>query len=233
MPISLTYPQGVLWHDGAVYTASPPSLWRLEDSDGDGVADRRTELVTGFPFTGIADDLHGPCLGPDGRLYWEVGRFRYSIRKPGGPPIREGDCPLIMRCRPDGEEVEVFSAAMGNPVEVAFTPEGEPIACGTFLSPESQGEGFRDALIHCVYGGLYCDPRRRLLSPGADGGPASCPWSNWVWPPVSGVTLARGGAFGDETRADGLSGPVQPAERPALRSGARGRDVSRPRGAVP
>jgi hypothetical protein len=59
-----------------------------------------------------------------------------------------------MRCRPDGEEVEVFSAAMGNPVEVAFTPEGEPIACGTFLSPEAQGAGFRDALIHCVYGGL-------------------------------------------------------------------------------
>ena len=89
----LTYPQGVLWHDGAVYTASPPSLWRLEDTDGDGVADRRTELVTGFPFTGIADDLHGPCLGPDGRLYWGVGRFDYAIRKPGGPVDPHGARP--------------------------------------------------------------------------------------------------------------------------------------------
>ncbi len=197
----LTYPQGVLWHDGAVYTASPPSLWRLEDSDGDGVADRRTELLTGFPFTGIADDLHGPCLGPDGRIYWEVGRFNYSIRKPGGPSIRDGDCPLIMRCRADGEEVEVFSAAMGNPVEVAFTPEGEPIACGTFLSPESQGAGFRDALIHCVYGGLYsirdggftAQAQKRtgdLLPPLAQLGVAA----------GAGVTLARGGAFGDQTR---------------------------------
>jgi hypothetical protein len=36
----LTFPQGVLWHDRAVFVASPPSLWRLEDTDGDDVADR-------------------------------------------------------------------------------------------------------------------------------------------------------------------------------------------------
>ena len=214
----LTYPQGVLWHDGAVYTASPPSLWRLEDTDGDGVADRRTELVTGFPFTGIADDLHGPCLGPDGRIYWQVGRFPYSIRKPGGPTIREGDTPLIMRCRPDGEEVEVFSAAMGNPVEVAFTPEGEPIACGTFLSPESQGAGFRDALIHCVYGGLYSVRDRELSTQKRTGDPLP-PLVQLGVAAGSGLTLARGGALRRRDAPDGLSGPVQPAERPALRSG--------------
>jgi putative membrane-bound dehydrogenase-like protein len=195
----LTYPQGVLWHDGAVYTASPPSLWRLEDSDGDGVADRRTELVTGFPFTGIADDLHGPCLGPDGRLYWGVGRFPYSIRKPGGPLIRDGSSPLIMRCRPDGEEIEVYSAAMGNPVEVAFSPEGEPFACGTFLSPESQGAGFRDALIHSVHGGIYSVRDREswtapntgdLLPPLAELGVAA----------GSGLTIVRGASFGARGR---------------------------------
>src|SRR5262245_33184740 len=27
----LVFPQGVLWHDGVVYTASHPSLWKLED----------------------------------------------------------------------------------------------------------------------------------------------------------------------------------------------------------
>lgn len=86
----LTFPQGVLWHDGAVYTASPPSLWKLVDRDGDGVADHREELVTGFPFTGIADDLHGPCLGPDGRIYWGKGRFPHEIHKPGGPLIHRG-----------------------------------------------------------------------------------------------------------------------------------------------
>src|SRR5437667_10101813 len=27
----LVFPQGVLWHDGALYTASHPSIWKLED----------------------------------------------------------------------------------------------------------------------------------------------------------------------------------------------------------
>src|SRR5207245_2165223 len=43
----LTFPQGVQWHDGALYVASPPSIWRLEDRDGDGRADTRTEIATG------------------------------------------------------------------------------------------------------------------------------------------------------------------------------------------
>src|SRR5262249_29491622 len=33
----MTFPMGVLWHQGAVYSCSPPSLWRLEDSTGKGV----------------------------------------------------------------------------------------------------------------------------------------------------------------------------------------------------
>ncbi|HEV3343724.1 MAG TPA: hypothetical protein VG125_25350 [Pirellulales bacterium] len=77
----LVFPQGVLWHDGAVYAASHPSIWRLEDTDGDGVADRREELLTGFKFNGNGCDIHGPFLGPDGRLYWTDGRaqlFRSS-----------------------------------------------------------------------------------------------------------------------------------------------------------
>ena len=38
---------------GAVYTASPPSVWKLEDTDGDGVCDKRTVFAEGkdFPVT--------------------------------------------------------------------------------------------------------------------------------------------------------------------------------------
>lgn len=193
----LTFPQGVLWHDGAVFTASPPSLWRLEDTDGDGKVDQRQELVTGFPFTGIADDLHGPCLGPDGRLYWGVGRFDYAIRRPGGPLIRQGKAPLIMRSRPDGTETEVYSAAMGNPVEVAFSPEGEPFACGTFLAPEAMGEGLRDAIIHCVVGGVY-SVRDRALKEDPRTGDFLPPLSHLGVAAGSGIMRARGGPFGDE-----------------------------------
>jgi putative membrane-bound dehydrogenase-like protein len=193
----LTFPQGVLWHEGAVYTASPPSLWKLEDTDGDGVADRRTELVTGFPFTGIADDLHGPCLGPDGRIYWGVGRFAYAIRRPRGPVIRRGQAPLVLRSRPDGESIEVFGGAMGNPVEMAFGPSGEVFVSGTFLNPESQGAGLRDALIHCVDGGLF-SVRDRDLSGETHTSGLLPPMAQLGVAAAAGMARARGGPFGDD-----------------------------------
>ena len=46
----MSFPMGVLWHDGSVYTCSPPSLWRLQDTQRTGVADVRQELVTRFGF---------------------------------------------------------------------------------------------------------------------------------------------------------------------------------------
>ncbi|MDP7106198.1 MAG: hypothetical protein QGH41_03915, partial [Roseibacillus sp.] len=35
----MTMPEGGLWHNGALYIVSAPYLWRLEDTDDDGVAD--------------------------------------------------------------------------------------------------------------------------------------------------------------------------------------------------
>src|SRR5947209_16133440 len=71
----LSMPMGVLWHDGYVYCCSPPSLWRFNDKG------ERTELVTKFGFTGNAADIHGPFLGPEGRLWWTDGRHGHEIRR--------------------------------------------------------------------------------------------------------------------------------------------------------
>jgi len=38
-PAALTFVDGALWHDGSIYTASPPNIWKLTDTDGDGVMD--------------------------------------------------------------------------------------------------------------------------------------------------------------------------------------------------
>ena len=42
----MSFPMGALWHRNALYVASPPSIWKLDDPQNRGVADRRTELVT-------------------------------------------------------------------------------------------------------------------------------------------------------------------------------------------
>jgi putative membrane-bound dehydrogenase-like protein len=155
----LTYPEGIVCHDGAVFTAAPPSVWRLEDTRGKGTADRRVELITGYIHTGIADDLHGPSLGRDGCLYWGCGRFEHTIRRPGGPPLWQGRAPLIHRCRPDGTSLEMVCGAHGNPVKFAFTPQGDVFACGTWgTRVETMGKDGRpreDLIIHCVPGGNY------------------------------------------------------------------------------
>ncbi|GIW92362.1 MAG: hypothetical protein KatS3mg110_0403 [Pirellulaceae bacterium] len=143
----LVFPQGVLWHNGVVYTASHPYIWRLQDTDGDGRADRRDALVGKFGFNGNGCDIHGPFLGPDGRLYWTDGRHGYDIQCPDGTRL-EGLAARIFRSRLDGTEIErIAGGGFDNPVELVFTLEGELI--GTM----DQGPG--DRLLHYVEGGVY------------------------------------------------------------------------------
>jgi hypothetical protein len=65
----MTFPTGALWYDDAFYCCSGPYLWKMYDTRGIGVADRRQELVGKFEWDGHAGDIKGPFLGPDGRLY--------------------------------------------------------------------------------------------------------------------------------------------------------------------
>src|SRR5688572_28778032 len=119
----MTFPMGALWYEGSLYTASPPSIWKLTDTDDDGVADRREEFVTKVDFGGNACDIHGPFFGPDGWIYWANCIRAFEIREPSGK-ILKGKAAGLFRVRPDGSDVEIVSAGgMDNPVEVAFTDE--------------------------------------------------------------------------------------------------------------
>ncbi len=143
----LIFPQGVLWHDGAVYTASHPNIWKLEDTDDDGRADRREVLVGKFGFNGNGCDIHGPFLGPDGYLYWTDGRHGYDIQCREGKVLK-GFAARIFRCRTDGTRIErIAGGGFDNPVELVFLPDGSLI--GTM----DQGSG--DQILHYVEGGVY------------------------------------------------------------------------------
>src|SRR5437870_10098686 len=48
----LMFPEGAMWLDGSFYVAAPPSIWKLTDSDDDGVADNRDEWFQGKTLTG-------------------------------------------------------------------------------------------------------------------------------------------------------------------------------------
>src|SRR5437016_3588769 len=44
----LTPSMGLVWRDGKLYAADPPDLVTLQDTDGDGRADKRAVVLTGF-----------------------------------------------------------------------------------------------------------------------------------------------------------------------------------------
>jgi putative membrane-bound dehydrogenase-like protein len=150
----MMFPEGAMWHDGSLYVAAPPSIWKLTDTDGDGVADQRSEWFKGKTLTGCGNDLHGPYAGPDGWIYWCKGAFdEQTYERPGRKPLVT-KASHIFRCRPDGSGIEsVMTGGMDNPVELVFTPGGERIFTTTFF--QHPGGGQRDGLIHAIYGGVY------------------------------------------------------------------------------
>src|SRR5438874_8098260 len=130
----MMFPEGTMWYDGSLYVAAPPSIWKLTDTNGDGVADRREEWFQGKTLTGCANDLHGPYFGPDGWIYWTKGAFaEQTYERPGQTPLVTRAAHIFRR-RPGDAVIEpVMTGGMDNPVDVAFTSAGERMLTATFL----------------------------------------------------------------------------------------------------
>ncbi len=148
------FPQGCLWHGGSVYVAAPPSIWKFTDTDGDGVAERREEWFKGGTLTGCANDIHGPHLGPDGYIYWTKGAFAEQDHVLWNGRKLKDKAAHILRAKPDGSGLDVImTGGMDNPVEVAFTAEGETVFTSTFIDFSEPGR--RDGVAHAFYGAVF------------------------------------------------------------------------------
>ena len=73
---------GVLPYRGDVFATIYPDVWKLNDIDGDGYADKKEVFFHGFGVHAAFDghDLHGLTVGPDGKLYFSVGDNGFSVR---------------------------------------------------------------------------------------------------------------------------------------------------------
>ena len=150
----LSFPEGTMWLDGSLYVAAPPVIWKLTDTNGDGVADRREVWFDGKTLNGCANDLHGPYAGPDGFIYWCKGAFEEQHHKLADGREFVTRASHVFRARPDGSGLDVvFTAGMDNPVDVAFSESGEMFVSGTFFQNPANGK--RDGIAHAVHGGVW------------------------------------------------------------------------------
>ena len=191
---------GLLVNGPDVYYTNIPHLWRLQDTDGDDVADVRESMFDGFGVR-IAlrgHDMHGLTWGPDGRLYWSIGDRGYNVHTPEGNHLFDPTSGAVFRCDPDGSNLEVFHTGLRNPQEIAFDDYGT-----LFTGDNNSDGGDRARLVHVAEGGQtgWRMEYQSLTEPNLRG-----PWNRegiwherhedqpaWIIPPIAHIASGPSG----------------------------------------
>ena len=112
---------------GTFYLIHPPYLSSFKDTNGDGIADEKKQLVKGFGWgiehpRGADHTTNGVRMGIDGWLYVAVGDFGMpdAVGADGKHLTLQGGG--VVRVRPDGSEMEVYTAMTRNICDVAISP---------------------------------------------------------------------------------------------------------------
>ncbi|MBK8505275.1 MAG: c-type cytochrome [Saprospiraceae bacterium] len=108
-----TYPNGIMYWKGGVFVTCAPDIFYLKDTTGDGVADIRKVVLTGFYDTKTAQiRMSHPILGLDGWIYVTGGLNGGEISSPEHP-----DRDKVIYSNGDGRfhpETLEFQVAGGN-----------------------------------------------------------------------------------------------------------------------
>ncbi len=141
---------GVYYYDGALYFACIPKIYKLRDTDNDGVADEKKVVEEGFGvrISLSGHDLNGFTLGPDGRIYGTIGDRGYSMITKEGKEYRYPDEGAAFRFEPDGTGFEVFHTGLRNPKEIAFDEFGD-----AFSVDNNSDQGDKARIVYLVEGG--------------------------------------------------------------------------------
>ena len=157
----LLIPTGVAPGDGGVYVAQSTELLHLRDTDGDGKADQRRVVLSGFGTEDTHHNVHSPRWGPDGRLYFAQSVYtRTHTETPNGVVrLAAGG---VFRFDPRDQQLEIRYRGWVNAWGHQFDPYGQPFV--------TDGAGFQ-GISWAIPGATYFTlaPARRQLasiSPG-------------------------------------------------------------------
>ncbi|GAB3794037.1 c-type cytochrome [Spirosoma humi] len=141
---------GVMINGDDLYVAVAPDLWRMRDKDGDGIAETKTSISHGYGvhvgFGGHG--MSGIEMGPDGKIYWQIGDIGFNGKGPDGKKWEHPNSGVIVRSNPDGSDFEVFAHGVRNTHEFVFDEYGN------LISEDNDGDhpGEKERLVYIVNG---------------------------------------------------------------------------------
>jgi len=142
--------------DDIIYLVEKDSVFSFQDTDGDGVSDERKVLLQMRASSGVYDHaaLLGVTYGPDGWLYisrGNTGGLAWELEGTDGSVVEGyGDGGNVMRCRPDGSQLEEIATGFWNPFDIKFSQKSRLLLVDN--DPDSRGP---NRLIEIVPGGDY------------------------------------------------------------------------------
>lgn len=158
----------VLYYNDEVFLGVGPDMWRLKDTDDDGMADEKESISHGYNvhigFSGHG--MSGLIMGPDGRIYWGIGDPGLSVVDQDGKRWHYPNQGAILRSNPDGSNFEVFARGVRNTHEFTFDKFGNLIG----VDNDGDHAGEHERLVHLINGsdsgwrinwqfGKYVDPK--------------------------------------------------------------------------
>ncbi|MBK7999810.1 MAG: PQQ-dependent sugar dehydrogenase [Verrucomicrobia bacterium] len=135
---------GVLAQGTNVWFTSIPDLWRFTTDDlrftnrsdrqaspsSSPLVNRKSEIVNrlatglGVHISVSGHDVHGLIRGHDGRIYFSFGDRGVCVTNREGVVLNVPDTGGVLRCEPDGRNLEIFCTGLRNPQELAFDDYG-------------------------------------------------------------------------------------------------------------
>ncbi|KPQ05701.1 MAG: monoheme cytochrome c, partial [Algoriphagus marincola HL-49] len=140
----------VMKGEDALFVGVGPDMWRMMDTNGDGIMDEKESISHGYAIH-IGFGAHGMSgleMGPDGRVYWGIGDIGFNGKGPDGKEWKYPNRGVIARANPDGSDFEIYAMGLRNTHEFVFDEHTN------LISVDNDGDhaGEKERLVYITNG---------------------------------------------------------------------------------